>query len=103
MSTSENQPNSNADSSQDGSTSIPPEIQANLFQALASSSSKNRPKGALLATFAGKAEVLDENDGNKYNLLCPRPECGSIIMLKGVAKCKELAAGDPVSNVPRNP
>ncbi|PVG01045.1 Mss4-like protein [Serendipita vermifera] len=98
MSTSENQPNSNADSSQDASISIPPEIQANILQALASSSSKNRPKGSLLSTFTGKAEVLAENDANKYNLLCPRPECGSVIMLKGVAKCKELAAADPIDS-----
>jgi hypothetical protein len=55
--------------------------------------SKNRPTGRTLASFSdGITEVsMPESHSlvNKYDLLCPRPECGSIILRTGVAKLVE--------------
>jgi guanine nucleotide exchange factor len=71
---------------QDENSQPSQEMQARLFEALASSSRRARPQGSSLATFQNENEVLNENGTNKYDLLCPRDGCGSVILLKGVAK-----------------
>ncbi|KAJ3773939.1 Mss4-like protein [Lentinula raphanica] len=65
-----------------------------LWEALqASSSSKSRPDAHPLSSFSnGVADMTESIDGeatNKHDLLCPRPECRSIIVKKGVATLKE--------------
>ena len=54
--------------------------------------SKESPPSRLLSEFAnGIADVVSTDDGsaNKYDLLCPRRQCGSIILKKGVATMVE--------------
>ena len=59
---------------------------------------RNRPKSRSLAAFGAIQEVCapDPSGGgnlsNKFDLLCPREECGSIILKKGVAKWVERAS-----------
>ena len=53
---------------------------------------RKRPPSQLLSEFAnGIADVVSTDDGsvNKYDLLCPRKQCGSIILKKGVATMVE--------------
>lgn len=54
---------------------------------------QNRPKPTLLSSFsAGVQDVCTPDSDllyNKYDLLCPRLECGSIILRTGVAKLLE--------------
>jgi len=56
-------------------------------------SSQNRPRVRSFSSFAGGiADVLESDSDhqgswvNKFDLLCPRSECGSIILKRGVAK-----------------
>ncbi|THH16313.1 hypothetical protein EW146_g4318 [Bondarzewia mesenterica] len=69
--------------------------QADIWAALQQGTSrKNRPEGKLLASCAGGIEGVvkkDEQGGrvNEYDLLCPRKDCGSIIIKKGVGKLEE--------------
>nr|GAT46053.1 acyl-CoA N-acyltransferase [Mycena chlorophos] len=79
----------------DSTTTIPPGV----LEALAASSSRPKPPSRILASFA---EEHDGADGlltgismpepasgvlvNKYDLLCPRPGCGSVILRTGVGK-----------------
>lgn len=54
--------------------------------------SRERPPSQLLSEFAnGIADVVSTDDGsvNKYDLLCPRKQCGSVILKKGVATMVE--------------
>ncbi|KAJ7674453.1 Mss4-like protein [Mycena rosella] len=54
---------------------------------------RNRPIPTALASFPGGIADVSTPDGdslyNKFDLLCPRPECGSIILRAGVAKLLE--------------
>ncbi|KAJ7139474.1 Mss4-like protein [Mycena epipterygia] len=67
---------------------IPPGVMEALLRP-----SKNRPASRTLASFSGGVTdvSMPESDFllNKYDLLCPRPECGSIILRTGVAKLVE--------------
>ena len=59
---------------------------------------RNRPKSRSLAAFGAIQEVCapDPSGGgnlsNKFDLLCPREECSSIILKKGVAQWVERAS-----------
>ncbi|KAJ7629338.1 Mss4-like protein [Mycena rosella] len=76
------------------SSSDPGQIPPGVMEALMRPS-KNRPASRTLASFAGGvADVSTPESGselllNRYDLLCPRPECGSIILRTGVAKLVE--------------
>lgn len=74
----------------------PEELQSRLGAALVSGSRRTRPSGSLLSSFASQTEVLDSEQLNKFNLLCPREGCGSTILLKGVAKWDVKDTVDPV-------
>lgn len=52
---------------------------------------RNRPAPRSLASFGGLEEVcnLDPEKSNKYDLLCPREECASVILKVTVAKLAE--------------
>lgn len=75
----------------------PQAIPAGVWEAL-QRPSRNRPKSRPLATFGGIQEVCspDPNGGgnlsNKFDLLCPREECGSVILKGGVAEWVERAS-----------
>lgn len=83
-----------APSAQQGYEHLPP----GLWEALAkSSSSRNKPVGKLLSLFErGSSEVILESmqgeSVNKFDLLCPRPGCGSVILKSGVAQWVEKAS-----------
>lgn len=74
------------------------EIPAGLWEALLrGSSTRNKPTGKLLSSFEnGLGDVIASTTQgtsvNKFDLLCPRPECGSIILKGGVAKWVERAS-----------
>lgn len=59
---------------------------AALFQQ--SLNSRDRPTAKLLSSFsAGVRDLTDDSPEphNKFDLLCPKPECGSVILKKSVA------------------
>ncbi|KAJ7652001.1 hypothetical protein DFH06DRAFT_1094152 [Mycena polygramma] len=68
-------------------TSLPPGVFAALIPR------RIRPVPTALAAFpTGITDVSTSDSGvvyNKFDLLCPRPECGSIILRQGVAKLLE--------------
>ncbi|KAF9077156.1 Mss4-like protein [Rhodocollybia butyracea] len=72
------------------SNSQPP---AALWEALQTSSTRSRPTSKLLSSFENGITDVSEsgqsNTTNKYDLLCPRAGCGSVILKKGVAKLEE--------------
>ncbi|PIL27473.1 hypothetical protein GSI_10623 [Ganoderma sinense ZZ0214-1] len=81
--------------------SIPP----NIWEALQRESSRTRPVARLLASFPNAVQDVtsDDNAGdarqgssnantNKYDLLCPRAGCGSVILKAGVASSVEGAS-----------
>ncbi|KAL0958846.1 hypothetical protein HGRIS_014165 [Hohenbuehelia grisea] len=64
-----------------------------------SSTSRNRPVPKSLNSFAGGLPDVLQADpsrpglsSNKFDLLCPHPECGSIILKSGVGKWVERAS-----------
>ncbi|KAJ7102485.1 Mss4-like protein [Mycena belliarum] len=67
---------------------IPPGVMEALLRP-----STNRPTSRTLASFPnGVTDVstpASEHQVNKHDLLCPRPECGSVILLAGVAQLVE--------------
>ena len=73
-----------------------PQVIPGVWEAL-QRQTRNRPKSRSLAAFGVIQEVyaVDPNGGgnltNKFDLLCPREECGSIILKKGVAQLVERA------------
>ncbi|KAJ6519256.1 Mss4-like protein [Mycena sanguinolenta] len=75
-------------SSTSGADSMPPGVMEALLRP-----SRTRPVSRTLESFSsGIAEVsMPESDSqfNKYDLLCPRPGCGSIILRSGVGKLVE--------------
>jgi len=76
-------------------TSIPPDIMQALQASLASSSRRPRPSARLLSEQASMDEILtvtSDVEGtkvNKYDLLCPRPGCGCLILKSGVGHLVE--------------
>jgi len=70
--------------------SIPPGIWEALQRP-----SRNRHMTRSLASFGGISDVCADNAGsvsNKFDLLCPRDECSSVILKAGVAKWVERAS-----------
>ncbi|KIY52199.1 Mss4-like protein, partial [Fistulina hepatica ATCC 64428] len=51
----------------------------------------NRDAGLTFSSFHGTEEFIDSGM-NKYDLICPREGCGSLILKKGVAKFTERAS-----------
>ncbi|KAJ3916197.1 Mss4-like protein [Lentinula edodes] len=82
------------------SESLPP---VGLWEALQASSSKPRPNPHPLSSFEhGIIDVSESTDGekiNKYDLLCPRAECGSVILKRGVAALKERESHGQFSQI----
>ncbi|KXN85656.1 hypothetical protein AN958_10993 [Leucoagaricus sp. SymC.cos] len=74
------------------------QIPAGLWEALSRGSSRsNRPDGMLLSSFDKPmvSVTIEANQGtlvNKYDLLCPRPGCGSVILKEGVGEWVEKAS-----------
>ncbi|KAI8970556.1 acyl-CoA N-acyltransferase [Trametes punicea] len=75
-------------------SSEPQGLPAGLWEALQRSSTRSRPAGRLLTSFPNAVQDVVTNpsqDGaggsltNKYDLLCPRSGCGSVILKSGVA------------------
>ncbi|EMD36520.1 hypothetical protein CERSUDRAFT_115567 [Gelatoporia subvermispora B] len=66
---------------------------ADLWAALQRASSRPKPMAQLLPSFANGvhdlAADLDGSRTNKYDLLCPRQGCGSVILKSGVATVVE--------------
>ncbi|THU84913.1 Mss4-like protein [Dendrothele bispora CBS 962.96] len=63
-----------------------------LWAALQQASSKPRPHPHPLSSFTNGISDVSNSDGettNKYDLLCPRIGCGSVIIRQGVAKLKK--------------
>lgn len=78
--------------------SPPPTFEAGLWEAL-QKSSRTRPTARSLASFPnGVGDVLEQtpldigSSTNKFDLLCPRDGCGSVILKKGVAAWVERAS-----------
>ncbi|KAF8213779.1 Mss4-like protein [Mycena galopus ATCC 62051] len=75
-------------SSTSATESMPPGVMEALLRP-----SNNRPISRPLESFSGGVTEVSmaESDFqvNKYDLLCPRPECGSIILRTGVGKLVE--------------
>ncbi|KAI1798253.1 acyl-CoA N-acyltransferase [Ganoderma leucocontextum] len=80
-----------------------PSIPPGLWEALQRESSRARPVARLLASFPNAVQdVIDNSDiagdaaqgppSNKYELLCPRAGCGSVILTAGVASWLESAS-----------
>jgi guanine nucleotide exchange factor len=60
-----------------------------LWEALQRATRRERPPSQLLSEFKnGVTDVVSESV-NKYDLLCPRKQCGSIILKKGVGTLVE--------------
>ncbi|KAI0635145.1 hypothetical protein C8Q77DRAFT_1277872 [Trametes polyzona] len=88
---------SSGTSGSDQGQGLPP----GLWEALQQSSTRTRPAARLLSSFPNAVQDVvsdiggDNTDGlptNKYDLLCPRPGCGSIILKAGVASWVERAS-----------
>ncbi|KAA1477795.1 acyl-CoA N-acyltransferase [Dentipellis sp. KUC8613] len=72
------------------------QIPAGLWEALTKSSSRTRPSGKMLSEEFTIEQTVEYEEcseeketgeaRNKYDLLCPRPGCGSVILKKHVAK-----------------
>lgn len=60
----------------------PQELQSRIFEALVSSTSQRAPG----KSFSSLDGVVTENETNKYDLLCPREACASVILKADVAK-----------------
>ncbi|KAJ7226083.1 Mss4-like protein [Mycena pura] len=71
-----------------GQGPLPPGIMEALL-----SPSRNRPALRTLASFSGGVTDVSMPESvvlvNKYDLLCPRPECASLILRTGVGKLVE--------------
>jgi len=50
--------------------------------------SRNRPSSRLFSSFASPQDLVSPSGENAFDILCPRPECGSVILKAGVAKFK---------------
>jgi ribosomal protein S18 acetylase RimI-like enzyme len=79
---------------QDNSQSRSQEMPAGLWEALQASSARERPT-PLSSHQSPEVVSVTGSDGvikNKYDLLCPRSGCSSIILKKGVAKLVERSS-----------
>ncbi|KAG6866147.1 hypothetical protein C0991_008100 [Blastosporella zonata] len=72
-----------------------------LYEALANASRRPRPTVKLLRQYQGGIRELRVEDPDKEgawvnsaDLLCPRPECGSFVLMKGKAEWKVRASVD---------
>ncbi|KAF8664133.1 hypothetical protein AX16_000823 [Volvariella volvacea WC 439] len=85
-------------------TQVSPVIPAGLWEALAGSSRKERPAARSWNAFSGgRADVTVVEDTNtlinKFDIVCPRDGCGSLILKKGTSKwveSKSIEASDLV-------
>lgn len=72
-----------------------PSVPPGLWEALQRSSTRAPPTAQLLPAYAdGLEDVVEQSPSssartNKFDLLCPRPGCGSIILKNGVATLVE--------------
>lgn len=66
-----------------------PQVPPGLWDALQRASTRARPQGRLLSAFPGGLQDVSDASGNKFDLLCPREGCGSIILKSGVASVVE--------------
>ncbi|KAJ7678228.1 acyl-CoA N-acyltransferase [Mycena polygramma] len=78
-----------------------------VFETLQRPSNTN-PVSRLLASFPGGVADVSSSESdalvNKFDLLCPRPECGSVILKRGVAKPVEAPSVQmEPANHPRHP
>ncbi|KAJ7768365.1 acyl-CoA N-acyltransferase [Mycena metata] len=73
------------------------------FEALQRPSNQN-PAPRLLSSFPSGIPDVSSHESNKFDLLCPRSSCGSVILNSGVAKFIEAASVkmEP-ANHPRDP
>lgn len=83
------------------------EMPAGLWQALQASSAKERPT-PISSHQAQEGVSVAGKDGsirNRYDVLCPRPGCSSLILKKGVGKLVERASVeiDPPTSQGRHP
>ncbi|KAL0574690.1 hypothetical protein V5O48_007275 [Marasmius crinis-equi] len=82
------------------------QIPPGVWEAL-QSSSRTRPTAKLLKSFENGISDVTDNEGpsNRYDLLCPRTGCGSIILKKGVGKFVEREESPKIdpSNPPMHP
>ena len=62
------------------------QLQADALAALAQSSRKPRPIAALLNSFDSAVATVSDSGSNKFDLLCPRAGCGSLVLKAGVAE-----------------
>ncbi|KAL5521087.1 hypothetical protein ACEPAG_9009 [Sanghuangporus baumii] len=85
------------------SGSLPPGLLEALQQ---SNSSRNRPSARLSSSFSGAVDDVSKDSGgvkaNKYEILCPRPGCGSVILKAGVGTLveKDLPEIEPAKQPP---
>ncbi|EJD07915.1 acyl-CoA N-acyltransferase [Fomitiporia mediterranea MF3/22] len=90
----------------ESSGSIPPGLLEALQQQ--QSSSRSRPSARLLPSFSDGINGVSSSAApgdpktNKYDLLCPRPRCGCVILKPGVGRLvdKELVELEPVDKSP---
>ncbi|PCH38955.1 Mss4-like protein [Wolfiporia cocos MD-104 SS10] len=102
---------------------VPPQqpgtVPAGLWEALQrASGARTRPQALAITAFPNGAQDLVADDGkgtlaNKFDLLCPREGCGSVILKNGVASLVERAsvqldppqsaAGSPLAPLPTPP
>ncbi|KAJ6600811.1 Mss4-like protein [Mycena sp. CBHHK59/15] len=96
-----------------GSSSQPPATQMSsdslppgVFEAL-QRPSRHKPVSRPLSSFSGIADVSSSESNstvNKFDLLCPRTDCGSIILKSGVAKLIEAVSVQmEPENQPKHP
>ncbi|KZT25593.1 Mss4-like protein [Neolentinus lepideus HHB14362 ss-1] len=71
------------------STSQSQQIPAGLWEALQSPSSRPKRTTKLLGTFSDGLQDVTSENSNKFDLLCPRDGCGSIILKSGAATLTE--------------
>ena len=62
---------------------VPPDVLAAL-----TNPSRNRPSSRLFSSFASLQDLVSPSGENAFDILCPRPGCGSVILKAGVAKFK---------------
>ncbi|KAJ8079148.1 hypothetical protein PM082_013436 [Marasmius tenuissimus] len=84
------------------------QVPAGLWEALQSSSSRQRPISKLLKSFEnGISDITNKDEGpsNRYDILCPRSGCGSIILKNKVAKLVDREDSPQIdpSNLPLHP
>ncbi|GBE84288.1 acyl-CoA N-acyltransferase [Sparassis latifolia] len=79
-------------------------IPVGLWEALQSSSTRARLRARLLTAFPGGVQDVADASENKFDLLCPREGCGSVILKSGVASLveRESLRLEPPENPPHS-